>query len=162
MLSYFLGISIHAPLTGSDFVRSASFAHFTTFQSTLPSQGATHVVGSEGGKNVDFNPRSPHRERPILTQATETTRQFQSTLPSQGATSMTLQMRKKSLSFQSTLPSQGATCFKSNFTHIKVFQSTLPSQGATVPVPLTVVLYLISIHAPLTGSDSKYTHKIPL
>ena len=81
-------ISIHAPLTGSDTlrhsleamehifqstlpsqgatVRSASFAHFTTFQSTLPSQGATLRVITVDTLIVNFNPRSPHRERHFL------------------------------------------------------------------------------------------------
>ena len=43
-----------------------------------------------------------------------------------------------------------------------VFQSTLPSQGATGIGAASIAAFKISIHAPLTGSDSKYTHKIPL
>ena len=79
--------------------------------------------------------------------------------------------------FQSTLPSQGATDFPVYLDGVEQFQSTLPSQGATFchnVIPLIdnnfnprsphrerpsgrkLGLYnlRISIHAPLTGSDS--------
>ena len=57
-------ISIHAPLTGSDLYEALMALPTEPFQSTLPSQGATHA-GEVHGK-------LGHR--------------FQSTLPSQGAT----------------------------------------------------------------------------
>ena len=57
------GISIHAPLTGSDHYRTWIYGFITKFQSTLPSQGATVIVNT---KYHFFK--------------------FQSTLPSQGAT----------------------------------------------------------------------------
>ena len=88
-------ISIHAPLTGSDEGRRRRADRQIQFQSTLPSQGATRTSTSNITRYMDFNPRSPHRERQIA------------------------------------------------------------------PVLSIPVLY-ISTHAPLTGSDSKYTHKIPL
>ena len=64
--------------------------------------------------------------------------------------------------FQSTLPSQGATALPRDIHFQTEFQSTLPSQGATTTPEIDAELDVISIHAPLTGSDSKYTHKIPL
>ena len=57
---------------------------------------------------VNFNPRSPHRERPIKLIFHKHFRQFQSTLPSQGATVTRLDLAIDNV-FQSTLPSQGAT-----------------------------------------------------
>ena len=63
-LSFFRSISIHAPLTGSDTQPRKRWKTPGTFQSTLPSQGATCRVYHEH--------RSDY--------------QFQSTLPSQGAT----------------------------------------------------------------------------
>ena len=39
------GISIHAPLTGSDHYRTWIYGFITKFQSTLPSQGATAFGG---------------------------------------------------------------------------------------------------------------------
>ena len=88
---------------------------------------------------VDFNPRSPHRERRRHIQP-----ELETTL------------------FQSTLPSQGATWNNIVTEWDSIFQSTLPSQGATYNDDETSRINFISIHAPLTGSDSKYTHKIPL
>ena len=109
-MGYMLGIqqiSIHAPLTGSDYL-----AIFYVFQ------------------NKYFNPRSPHRERPSFVPFLQYFSRFQSTLPSQGATgsgARPFTCRK----FQSTLPSQGATVkLQMNLVN-KIFQSTLPSQGAT-------------------------------
>ena len=55
--------------------------------------------------------------------------------------------------FQSTLPARGAT--SSITVHLKPsrFQSTLPARGATENLLHTVRDYIISIHAPRTGSD---------
>ena len=103
---------------------------------------------------INFNPRSPHRERHGVAGAVPgRINQFQSTLPSQGATPYGIALCT-TIVFQSTLPSQGATI--QFFTPIRVFsdfnprsphrerrfrlcsmsrsfvfQSTLPSQGAT-------------------------------
>ena len=79
----------------------------------------------------DFNPRSPHRERRIPAAVFEATILFQSTLPSQGATSPMFTDNGWVLVFQSTLPSQGAT---------QIYEECHRDR-------------MISIHAPLTGSD---------
>ena len=60
------------------------------FQSTLPSQGATSTAGASALMSADFNPRSPHRERPLVLHPFRLPKIFQSTLPSQGATWSTL------------------------------------------------------------------------
>ena len=126
---------------------------------------------------MDFNPRSPHRERPSLLSVMKPCCLFQSTLPSQGATYVKISVFATHL-FQSTLPSQGATIalantlsapfdFNPRSPHRErlcilvlrrialVFQSTLPSQGATAEGIKIRADLLISIHAPLTGSDRK-------
>ena len=59
-------ISIHAPRTGSDTIRAR----------TSPAM-------------YDFNPRSPHGERPNPPRRSPARRRFQSTLPARGATSWT-------------------------------------------------------------------------
>ena len=103
------GISIHAPLTGSD---SSGITSWNLF--------------------FYFNPRSPYGERP-----------------------------KESffvwyyLRFQSTLPLRGATDFRTAVNVCRIFQSTLPLRGATSHHSPWCLLLLISIHAPLTGSDNK-------
>ena len=103
-----LPISIHAPLTGSDFKCFRIWIFASLFQSTLPSQGATlnqcipslqkqisihaPLTGSDEilyihpALTSDFNPRSPHRERHNSSNQADTRKRFQSTLPSQGAT----------------------------------------------------------------------------
>ena len=77
---------------------------------------------------------------------------FQSTLPLRGATgvhSPHLPITR----FQSTLPLRGATKqVLSNSCGIG-FQSTLPLRGATIAEQRVFNRVLISIHAPLTGSD---------
>ena len=58
-----VAISIHAPLTGSDKYGGCECFNECGFQSTLPSQGATTTSSGNASKIIDFNPRSPHRER---------------------------------------------------------------------------------------------------
>ena len=63
------GISTHAPRTGSDRIFGATF-----------------------GAINNFNPRSPHGERPIRQQRTSRTETFQPTLPARGATGLLLRL----------------------------------------------------------------------
>ena len=56
-------ISIHAPRKGSDLQSFTSSAKSTTFQSTLPAKGAIQHKTPKGQNYIDFNPRSPQRER---------------------------------------------------------------------------------------------------
>ena len=123
-------ISIHAPHTGSDPPGPPAPPLPCVFQSTLPIRGATRkrLCFSPGGR--DFNPRSPYGERP----------------------SHNLE-RPTSRTFQSTLPIRGATKGRKNLCGNRVFQSTLPIRGATLPQGFCNFRFLISIHAPHTGSD---------
>ena len=132
---------------------------FIKFQSTLPARGATrtgispHCISSisihapRTGSDEDlqstrlladnFNPRSPHGERPALSSRANICFLFQSTLPARGATSFT----------RCTIPP------------LELFQSTLPARGATrlrIPAAGNV---RISIHAPRTGSDRHAEHQ---
>ena len=77
---------------------------------------------------------------------------FLSTLPSRGATSNEGIFNNHG-EFLSTLPSRGATPFLTKKEGCKIFLSTLPSRGATKGFQLGVRLMMISIHAPLAGSD---------
>ena len=102
-------ISIHAPRTGSDLAEfdlqalyqqfqstlpargatppaPASWTASPPFQSTLPARGATGTAAVRGAAATDFNPRSPHGERPTVSTAVTRTKRFQSTLPARGAT----------------------------------------------------------------------------
>ena len=93
--------------------RRIGYHHFRSgiFQSTLPARGATISSSSSGfpmiisihaprtgsdrcahkrhARDGDFNPRSPHGERPDIIIAPESRPVFQSTLPARGATIMT-------------------------------------------------------------------------
>mgnify|MGYP000265911136 FL=1 len=108
-------ISIHAPRTGSD----------TACWATAPSRS-------------NFNPRSPHGERP-------------------GESSISSQLSQ----FQSTLPARGATLLVNGLWHDQIFQSTLPARGATGERAHTARMLLISIHAPRTGSDGALKKLFP-
>ena len=89
------------------------------------------------GAPDDFNPRSPYGERRLAKIEKTPEPIFQSTLPLRGAT----YNRLKELADQQ-------------------FQSTLPLRGATMTARATIDRLMISIHAPLTGSDSYKYAKI--
>ena len=108
-----MAISIHAPRTGSDL--KIAFRFYTT---------------------DDFNPRSPHGERPGSASAWAQTVRFQSTLPARGATLVVVR-GQGSFGFQSTLPARGATQFGVKVISAMEFQSTLPARGATYRMILT-------------------------
>ena len=83
------------------------------------------------GEVCDFNPRSPHGERPAHIGDGEIQTAFQPTLPARGATRRSPRERKRRL-FQPTLPARGATSSVSaaSFPNA-LFQPTLPARGAT-------------------------------
>ena len=130
----------------------------------------------EPGRIIYFNPRSPHRERRHSGAAPGRSRQFQSTLPSQGATVFpavlmvglynfnprsphrerpeNISSIYESLLFQSTLPSQGATVrYIGNGLGVEHFNPRSPHRERLSRFGLVNLMSVISIHAPLTGSD---------
>ena len=146
-------ISIHAPLTGSDGRKTCPTGPAPVFQSTLPLRGATRAFSL------------PHDQ--VI---------FQSTLPLRGATSERRHRHGSIENFNPRSPYGERLCLRrssaasTNFnprspygerqhpTDLKrgdpIFQSTLPLRGATITERLLKSGSLISIHAPLTGSDS--------
>ena len=147
-------ISIHAPRTGSDHKRPKKAYHRLTISIHAPRTGSdgaglpnqpghdisihaprtgsdTPAEGTNEAAEWHFNPRSPHGER---------------------RAEQMVQLHH--ISFQSTLPARGATIVSAKNTLQKQkFQSTLPARGATVRVHQNVLVFVISIHAPRTGSD---------
>ena len=108
LLDRMIDISIHAPLTGSDY-RSCSYWICSSY----------------------FNPRSPHRERLLIHWVMCLVRLFQSTLSSQGATQSGIRsVQIKEISIHA--PLTGSDDFLFFHIYLLLFQSTLPSQGATV------------------------------
>ena len=128
------------------------------FQSTLPSQGATIYINEQymvilisihapltgsdipcaltPAKLLYFNPRSPHRERRLPREDLLEVYYFNPRSPHRERRAAMVSPETTSR-FQSTLPSQGATDSGSSF------------RGDN----------LISIHAPLTGSDITDVHR---
>ena len=125
-------ISIHAPLTGSDFIDSGFCDRYT-----------------------DFNPRSPYGERPRIPRATATCIRFQSTLPLRGATWGSSKDDAWKADFNPRSPYGERRLYLRVCGSYSRFQSTLPLRGATFWLDPTTYNSWISIHAPLTGSDSR-------
>ena len=81
-------------------------------------------------EQIDFNPLSPHGERPGSSSSRVMPSTFQSTLPAWGETKNDLPavFHRK---FQSTLPAWGETPPDTKVLMLGVFQSTLPAWGET-------------------------------
>ena len=125
-------ISIHAPLTGSDPGKLQLLNRAGNFNPRSPyGERPTSNVSSQ--RVTDFNPRSPYGERPGIYIRAEELQYFNPRSP-YGERPTKLDLSGNWLEFQSTLPLRGAT---------------RSSQQQRIFNP-------ISIHAPLTGSDSSY------
>ena len=145
------GISTHAPRTGSDAGVSAQ-ALSQTISTHAPRTGSDCQRNGKAGRLIDFNPRSPHGERPLFDSARVSFDKFQPTLPARGATQSATPLRT-SAAFQPTLPARGATFATQRKAGLSLFQPTLPARGATLRIRLVFRSRRISTHAPRTGSD---------
>ena len=103
-----LAISIHAPRMGSD---SIFFSVFTTCKISIhaPRMGSDLASKSQNVSDANFNPRSPHGERPPLVKIFLDFLRISIHAPRMGSDSMQLVNRRISNTFQSTLPAWGAT-----------------------------------------------------
>ena len=168
-------ISTHAPRTGSDGF-NPSFFIGGAFQPTLPARGATDTAadhqrckaafqptlpargataGTDGVYDItkDFNPRSPHGERRTRRpRALRTGQHFNPRSP-HGERPGGTKTRNQREIFQPTLPARGATCPPHHAVSALPFQPTLPARGATQCKGRILQYFLISTHAPRTGSD---------
>ncbi len=145
-----------------------------TFQSTLPARGATSPVGYQEFFIANFNPRSPHGERPTRAHGGWRTSYFNPRSPhGERQSQQPVELR---LSYFNPRSPHGERhvlwCrlvirqdFNPRSPHGErlqrdyhgaldiVFQSTLPARGATVRHNTGLHSQGISIHAPRTGSD---------
>ena len=169
------GISIHAPLAGSDILHRRPPSSSSRFQSTLPSRGATELyalrsrryvisihaplAGSDSSspirsrRCVNFNPRSPRGERPAPPISSAMALAFQSTLPSRGAT-----MSARAISFLLQIsihaPLAGSDDVPDNRHNPRCYFNPRSPRGERLgSFGQCLDLGLISIHAPLAGSD---------
>ena len=170
----FQGISIHAPLTGSDmdygikppYWKISIHAPLTGSDASLDcgvnSQGIS-IHAPLTGSDVFlppffppfdyFNPRSPYGERPAVPGRYIDVSRFQSTLPLRGATiTPTLLDLWQHISIHA--PLTGSDLSESEQKRASGGISIhAPLTGSDIQIPLYCGQKLISIHAPLTGSD---------
>ena len=107
------------------------FPDSPAFQSTLPARGATWSMSYTTATPSNFNPRSPHGERPAVAEGKDKPKEFQSTLPARGAT------------FRLLIPDGDA--------EISIHA---PRTGSDATGMHPFLSMRISIHAPRTGSDN--------
>ena len=147
-------ISTHAPRTGSDDVLLAG-THDVDISTHAPRTGSDVVGGCNNPRLAhDFNPRSPHGERPIRYREGIAPGVFQPTLPARGATARRgvagcgiqhfnprsphgerhagSHQAAENQQFQPTLPARGATKLLLGQSVREPFQPTLPARGATL------------------------------
>ena len=146
-------ISIHAPRTGSD-GRASKGARFSlqNFNPRSP-HGERPGRMPESTPARDFNPRSPHGERPASMRYTGIRGRISIHAPRTGSDCPALRDNRVVSDFNPRSPhgERPRGTFTSDF-FIK-FQSTLPARGATQPHGADAPKFGISIHAPRTGSD---------
>ena len=134
LLQVQINISIHAPRTGSD--TDGSFVEAVTLGISIhaPRTGSDDRASAFGTTFSDFNPRSPHGERPPKHERGIITMKFQSTLPARGATPEVIdQLEKLYISIHAPRTGSDGNAATADATR-RTFQSTLPARGATAGV----------------------------
>ena len=146
-------ISTYAPRTGSDETYRLPRPALPDFNPRSPHGERPNIPRVLSSSQKHFNPRSPHGERQWNTIAVSAMAGFQPTLPARGATLPSfIIMPDKNISTHA--PRTGSDVQRVDvFLLISQFQPTLPARGATVRVPLVAAPRKISTHAPRTGSD---------
>ena len=102
---------------------------------------------------INFNPLSPHGERPPLEAGREDQRKYFNPLSPHGERRDGRKPCRLDWKFQSTLPAWGETAFTARFWPNTKFQSTLPAWGETQGFEGRFAARLISIHSPRMGRD---------
>ena len=123
-------ISIHAPRTGSDTSCPTSRQRHSAFQSTLPARGATMSM------SITIYPPSISIHAPRTGSDDE-----------RGGIAGEVDFNPRS-------PHGERHTFRCWLLRLGIFQSTLPARGATRVNRVIRAGYVISIHAPRTGSDT--------
>ncbi len=169
-----MGISIHAPLTGSDFSCRSRGSALPYFNPRSP-HGERHssYYRRNGAQNISIH--APLTGSDLCASSLSSLMYISIHAPLTGSDGRLNTSARTGIAFQSTLPSRGATRRRRRRTLSSAFQSTLPSRGATTYsttrcaraahfnprsphgerlfARLVDAALDISIHAPLTGSD---------
>ncbi len=154
-------ISIHAPLTGSDGHCFFVLCEQLYFNPRSPHRERLFHCTTRSLHRY-FNPRSPHRERPFLSQEACCRFTISIHAPLTGSDKSNTSIVDTSHNFNPRSPHRERQRGTNGRKPETPFQSTLPSQGATTIQNRPNHLSIISIHAPLTGSDSavKKSHMV--
>ena len=146
-------ISIHAPRTGSDRHRLELLRPHGDFNPRSP-HGERPARAVRRRLTGHFNPRSPHGERPAGSIQHILHRTISIHAPRTGSDSLLQQNGRTGRHFNPRSPhGERHVGFNLQVTQIR-FQSTLPARGATRGWFTEENFTYISIHAPRRGSDA--------
>ncbi len=127
------------------------------FQSTLPARGATHRRATRRCCSRYFNPRSPHGERRGQQRHEPPDADFNPRSPHGERRDLLHCRREPTGHFNPRSPHGERRKAENGHEKRRKFQSTLPARGATFKGALAGIGSGISIHAPRTGSDVRFT-----
>ena len=126
------------------------------FQSTLPARGATPTHDFQScALHISIHAPRTGSDSDLLDKFMGLDISIHA--PRTGSDVFVLSQLRRLRIFQSTLPARGATCRKTRNALPAAFQSTLPARGATTRDGTMRVSKYISIHAPRTGSDRRWS-----
>ena len=145
-------ISIHAPLTGSDIRKNLIGCSLQVFQSTLPLRGATRM-GRSPFVWTRISIHAPLTGSDCMGVSVGFVRRDFNPRSPYGERRLIVFCPGNKNGFQSTLPLRGATCTWSFSFKQQIISIHAPLTGSDRWRSLHVNHKIISIHAPLTGSD---------
>ena len=148
-----LRISIHAPLTGSDNGAHPPKIRIYHFNPRSP-YGERHTVLIMLYSGWNFNPRSPYGERQLPYRIPDGGLVISIHAPLTGSDRICSPNASNVFYFNPRSPYGERQLSTGCPGVLEIFQSTLPLRGATFLIPREPSHYRISIHAPLTGSDT--------
>ena len=149
-------ISTHAPRTGSDIQRHIMMQQQHNFNPRSPHGERPHatqsIMRARGGY---FNPRSPHGERLTRCGSGGLFFTFQPTLPARGATARCMARRRRKSHFNPRSPHGERLAANTARITIRInFNPRSPHGERPPPKPRRFARTDISTHAPRTGSDA--------
>ena len=169
---------------GRDIILITFCNRVLSFQSTLPAWGETYAGAHCHPDRGDFNPLSPHGERPLAHRCPQTPA-ISIHSPRMGRDTITAALRPLPSPFQSTLPAWGEThdfqsCGSNSLISIhsprmgrdpdklypvyqrQQFQSTLPAWGETTRLIIIIIISLFQSTLPAWGETSPARPAWPL
>ena len=148
-------ISTHAPRTGSDDMarRGCLGQNISTHAPRTGSDGIHYARNLVG---IDFNPRSPHGERPTCARVMDRIPAISTHAPRTGSDNGAVAIIVTPADFNPRSPHGERRITGFMRTMERRFQPTLPARGATGGYNNRGMPDGISTHAPRTGSDTLY------